>query len=78
MVWNVKKVEENEKSIFVGYSKDSSCDGRIEYAKDKEEFKILHLAKDCDEFESKRLFQFLYALIGQGTLSFQEYSVRTG
>ena len=78
MVWNVKKMEETENSIVIAYSRSSSFDGRIKFDKQKENFELLSIANDCDEFESKRLFQFLYTLIIQNTLSFQSYSIRIG
>lgn len=78
MIWNVKKNKETEQLILIAYSKDSSFDGIIEFYKPSEEFKIITKANDCDEFDSKRLFQFLYALIKQNTLSFEPYSIRIG
>lgn len=78
MIWNVKKVEETESSVVIAYSKDSSFDGKIKYDKQKEVFEIVSIADGCDEFESQRLFQFLYTLIIQNTLSFQSYSIRIG
>lgn len=78
MIWNVKKVEESEKRIMVGFSKNSLFDGLIEFDKKDEQFEIVSLAKDCDEFEAGRLFQFLYTLIYQNTLSFEPYSIRNG
>ena len=78
MIWNVKKVEETEEFIIIAYSKNSSFDGMIKFDKQKEEFEVISIANDCDEFESERLFQFLYTLITQNTLSFQSYSIRIG
>ena len=78
VIWNIKKIEETEESIVIAYSKDSSFDGKIEFDKQKEKFKILSIATDCDEFESQRLFQFLYTIIDQNTLSFQPYSIVIG
>lgn len=78
VIWNVKKVEETEESIIIAYSKNTYLDGRIKFDKQNENFQLFAVANDCDEFESKRLFQFLYALIIQNTLSFQVYSIRIG
>ena len=36
------------------------------------------LANDCDEYDSKRLFQFLYGMVHENTLSFEPYSIRIG
>lgn len=78
MNWNVKKIEETEALIIIGFSKNSSFDGRIKYDKVKECFELISVAKDCNEFESKRLFQFLYTLIAQNRLSYNPYSIVTG
>lgn len=78
MIWNVKKIKETESVISIGFSKNESFDGLIEYDKNTEQFELVSIANDCDEFESKRLFQFLYTLIQQNILSFQPYSIRLG
>lgn len=78
MIWNVKKINETESIILIGYSGNDSFDGVIEYNKKSEHFELVTIAKDCDEFESKRLSQFLYTLILQNTLSFSPYSIRLG
>jgi hypothetical protein len=66
------------KEIIIAYSKGESFDGSIRYDKQKRTFEVISLASDCDEFDSKRLFQFLYGLVNQNTLSFKPYSVRIG
>ena len=78
MIWNVKIIEETKQGIVIGYSKGSSFDGIIEYDKRSEKFKVVLKASDCDEFESERLFQFLYTMISQNKLSFKAYSIRIG
>ena len=78
MSWKVKKLEETEFFIVIGYSKNSSFDGKIKFDKLNESFELVSVADGCDEFESKRLFQFLYTLIAQNTLSFQTYSIKIG
>lgn len=78
MIWNVKKIKETESAISIGFSKNDSLDGLIDFDKKTEQFDLVSIAKDCDEFESKRLFQFLYTLILQNILSFHPYSIRLG
>ena len=78
MIWNVKKTEESEKSITIGFSKNLLFDGVIEFHKNDERFEVISHANDCDEFETTRLFQFLYTLIHRNTLSFKPYSIRIG
>lgn len=78
MIWNVKKIEENENHIIIAFSKNEIYDGRINYNKSEETFNLVSIAKDCDEFDCERLFQFLYGLIDQDKLSFKPYSIRTG
>lgn len=78
MIWNVKKNKETESSILIEFSKNDTFDGIIEFDKKKEQFELVSAAKDCDEFETERLFQFLYALLQQNTLSFKPYSIRIG
>jgi hypothetical protein len=78
VIWNVKKTSEDIKEIMIAFSKGKSFDGSIRYDKQKQTFEIISLAGDCDEYDSKRLFQFLYGLIIQNTLSFEPYSVRIG
>lgn len=78
MHWNVKKIKETETTISIGFSKNDSIDGLIEYDKNAEVFKLISIAKDCDKFESERLFQFLYALILQEKLSYEVYSINIG
>lgn len=78
MFWNVKKITETEQSIVIGFSKNSSLDGRISFDKRNEHFNIDSVAKDCDGFESERLIQFLYTLIFQNILSFETYSICIG
>lgn len=78
MFWNVKKIQETERSIVIGFSKGNSFDGKIIYDKTTEQFEIVSLADTCDQFESERLFQFLYTLILQNTLSFKPYSIALG
>ena len=71
-------MQETEQAILIAYSKGSSFDGIIEYDKKMEKFKVISKASDCDEFDSERLFQFLYTMIFQNTLSFKAYSIRIG
>ena len=78
MIWNVKKIKETETTILIGFSKNDSFDGLIKYNKNAEQFELVSIANDCDEFESKRLFQFLYTLIQQNMLSVKPYSIRIG
>lgn len=78
MIWNVKKIKETESAISIGFSKNDSLDGLIDFDKKTEQFNLVSIAKDCDELESKRLFQLLYTLILQNILSFHPYSIRLG
>ena len=78
MLWNVKKLQEDDWSILIGFSKDHSFDGKIKFNKTTEQFEIISTSNDCDEFESRRLFQFLYTLILQDTLSSRPYSIVLG
>ena len=78
MIWYVKKIEENEDHIIIEFSKSVIYDGRIRYDRKRECFTAISIPKDCDEFDRKRLFQFLYGLIDQNKISFNLYSIRTG
>ena len=78
MNWNVKKNKETDSSILIEFSKNDTFDGMIEFDKKEEQFELVTAAKDCVEFETKRLFQFLNTLIQQNTLSFKPYSIRIG
>lgn len=78
MIWNVKKTKENEKEILIAYSHSESLDGVISYDKEKEFFEIKIQATDCDEYDSRRIFQFLYGMIMKNILSFDSYSIVIG
>ena len=78
MIWNVKKIKETETTNLIGFSKNDSFDGLIKYNNNAEQFELVSIANDCDELESKRLFQFLYTLIQQNMLSVKPYSIRLG
>ena len=60
--------------IIIAYSQEKDLDGRIRYDK----FDIIDMAKDCDMFYSKRLFQFLYGMLMSDKLSFKVYAICTG
>lgn len=78
MIWNVKKINETDSTILIGFSKDSTLDGRIRYDKKADSFELEKLAHDCDEAYSRWLFQFLYGLLMDDRLSNKPYSVRIG
>ena len=59
----VKRIEESKDHIIIGFSKSKIYDGRIRYDRKREYFTAISIPKDCDEFDCKRLFQFLYGLI---------------
>lgn len=61
----------------MGFSKNDFFDAIIKYEKSRT-IELVSLANDCDEFELKRIFQFLYTLIQQNILLFKPYSIRLG
>lgn len=79
MKWTVKKINENTSSILIGYSYlTDECDGLIFYDKSTEAFSVNKQSVSCDDFESKRLYQFLYGIIEDKKLTDKKYNIVTG
>jgi hypothetical protein len=77
--WTVVKNSENSSVIIIGYSYiTDECDGIIEYNKSNETFSVIKRANGCDDFDTKRLFQFLFGLIEDEKLSEKKYNIVIG
>lgn len=80
MRWTFRKNNEDVNTIEIGYSygSDETCDGVIIYEKDTEDVFVKKHSYSCDEFESKRAFQFIYGLIEDKKLTSKKYILCTG
>ncbi|MGF7045159.1 hypothetical protein [Fusobacterium sp. PH5-44] len=65
MRWIIKKISEDKSKIMIAYSFDTnySCDGIIEYNKEKEEFTINKMSEGATEGFTKWLFQHLWSFV---------------
>lgn len=80
MRWTFKKNFENAEIIEIGYShgNNEKCDGVIIYEKSTNTLNVKKHSQGCDEYDSKRTYQFIYGLLDTGNLSFEKYIICTG
>lgn len=78
LVWEVKKISEDEKNIGIAYGMNSNLDGIISYDKNKKTFEVSKKSKSLDIQDSQRVFQYLYSMIADNTLSHQLYRICIG
>lgn len=80
MDWYVKKKEEDDNIIKIGYShgENHSCDGLIVYDKKTDTFEVKTLSKGCHEHTAKKTVQFLWDLVGTPKLCEKVFHICTG
>lgn len=78
MNWRVVKIKESDFLILIGFSKDESLNGRIEFDKRTNKYKVVSLSKDCDDFDVNWLMGHLQILIKQDKLSLKPYRISIG
>lgn len=86
MIWTLKKISENDKSIVIGYSygNNHSCDGIIVYDKLTHENTLKKLSyiegksEHFAHFVGEKAFQFIHGLLRQNKLTERPYIVVTG
>nr|DAW47692.1 MAG TPA: hypothetical protein [Caudoviricetes sp.] len=80
MRWVFKKNTENDNIIEIGYSHNNDdCDGIIIYDKKLQILNIKKYSDGCDEYDSKRAFQFIYGLLEEdNVLTFKKHIICTG
>lgn len=71
MLWHIIKRSENDNSIFIGYSSETSkeCDGLIKYDKLNGELNVEKYSLSSDEYDTGRLLPHIFTALRRNAVT---------